>query len=444
MRKDWKITILTPEFYTYGSMVIGGVLGDAGYSVALHKGFQNIPKSDVIFISLQSTIHLLKYRDPILKLPGYKILGGPVTHVPELALELLPVDMVLQGEGEVTVLKIMEELESTFQGNSTPKMKSENDLELVEKNPKIVKGTSSSLIRPIPLIPDDIGSESIRGANVYIETHRGCPGNCGFCQVPCFFGRKVRSRPAADIINEVRTFMEKGTQRIAISGGTGSLYGSPKFNQVDEQAFGSLLKEISNLTSPPNLTIPDIRVDMINDDILDSIRKYTNKWVYFGIESGSEKVLKHMKKGINLDEVRSAVESARKYGLKIAGSFIVAYPGEEEEDFQDTLDFADELMLDDYFISIAEPLPGTDLKDKIKQIPSDENALFIPGEKYKKYGLSVAEERALEFMLESYVYRSLPQPMTANLFKALLDEVKAQGKHIRTVTSLLIGCNSYK
>lgn len=238
--------------------------------------------------------------------------------------------------------------------------------------------------------------------------------------------------------------MEKGTQRIAISGGTGSLYGSPKFNQVDEQAFGSLLKEISNLTSPPNLTIPDIRVDMINDDILDSIRKYTNKWVYFGIESGSEKVLKHMKKGINLDEVRSAVESARKYGLKIAGSFIVAYPGEEEEDFQDTLDFADELMLDDYFISIAEPLPGTDLKDKIKQIPSDENALFIPGEKYKKYGLSVAEERALEFMLESYVYRSLPQPMTANLFKALLDEVKAQGKHIRTVTSLLIGCNSYK
>jgi len=439
MRNDFKITILTPEYYTYGSMVIGGVLKDAGYSVTLQKGFQNIPKADVIFISLQSTIHLLKYRDQILNLPGYKILGGPVTQVPELALEQLPVDLILKGEGEVTVLKILKELELSPKKDSTPQLTLDPDLEMVNNNPKVVKGTKSSLKRPIPLIPENISSESIRGANVYIETHRGCPGNCGFCQVPCFFGRKVRSRPADDIINEVKEFMKKGALRIAISGGTGSLYGSPKFNQVDEQAFSNLLREISNLTGSSNLTVPDVRVDLINDEILESINLYTNKWVYFGIESGSENVLKKMKKGINLDEVRNAVESARRYGLKIAGSFIVAYPGEDDEDFQATLDFADELMLDDYFISIAEPLPGTDLGNKIVEIPFNENPLFIPGEKYKKYGLSLAEERALEFMLESYVYRSLPQPMTAELFKALLDEVKSQGKHIKAVTPMLMG-----
>lgn len=228
-----------------------------------------------------------------------------------------------------------------------------------------------------------------------------------------------------------------GAERIAVSGGTGSLYGSRKFRNVDEESFIHLLKGISNLTGPKNLTIPDIRVDMVSDDVLEAVKLYTNGWIYFGIESGSNIMLKHMKKGITVDRVREAVESARKHGVKVAGSFIVGYPGEEDEDFNATMDLADELMLDDYFVSIAEPIPGTLLEKEVLEAGENEDLLIQKDPEYEVKGLSVAEARAFNLMLESYVSRSIPIPMSGKLFNALLDEVKSQGEHIRTVTQMM-------
>ena len=84
-----------------------------------------------------------------------------------------------------------------------------------------------------------------------------------------------------------------------------------------------------------------------------------------------------------------------EHNIKTAGSFIVAYPGEEEEDFQATVDLADELMLDDYFISIAEPIPGTDLGNEILNLSLEDNILFQKSQKYAKHDLSIAEELRL-------------------------------------------------
>ena len=438
MSKSLKITVLTPEFYSYGALLIAGMLEKQGYPVKLQKGFGEVIDADIVFISLQSTIHLLKYQKEISSMDTFKIVGGPVTLTPQLILDCLLVDLVVVGEGENTIYNILK----VFENNSLPCVSDFKDITGVafkEGNQTVItgKGSADSLERPLPLVPSDISSENIRGANVYMETHRGCPGNCGFCGVPCLFGREVRSRPLEDILNEVKYLLSKGVRKIAISGGTGSLYGSSKFKNVDEEAFVELLREISNLTGPKNLTIPDIRVDLISDQILEAIHQYSNGWVFFGIESGSDRVLRHMKKGVTVDQVREAVAMARQHGVKTAGSFIVAYPGEEEKDFQDTMDLADELMLDDYFVSIAEPIPGTDLGDEVSQLSLEDNILFQDSLKYKRHGLSIAEERALDLMVESYIFRSFPVPMSQNLLKNLLNEVKSQGDHIKNVTHLI-------
>lgn len=436
MEKHFKITVLTPEFYNYGAMLIAGVLKDAGYDVNIKKGFEKEINSDIVFISLHSTIHLIKYREDIEKIKGFKVVGGPVSKVPELIFKYLPVDVVIVGEGEISTLDLLDNLGKDLDISKLENVNGiafKNDNEVV----KTKKAPLSSINHPLPLIPNDISSENIRGANVYIETHRGCPGNCGFCQVPCFFGREVRSRSIDEILIEVKEFLKKGASKIAISGGTGSLYGSKKFNKVDEDSFIELLKEISTLIGPKNLTIPDIRVDMINDEILEALKKYTNGWIFFGIESGSDRILKKMKKGVKLDDMRNAVDAAKSHGIKVAGSFIVGYPTETEEDFQATMDFADELMLDDYFISIAEPIPGTALAEEISKIPLNENLLFLESKEYKNFDLSIAEERCLNLMIDSYVFRSIPTAMTEELFKALLDETKSQGSHIKTVIDML-------
>ena len=444
------ITVLTPEFYSYGALLIAGILQKQGYTVKLQKGFKKDVNTDIIFLSLQSTIHLLKYQQELRNIDAFKIVGGPVTLSPELIFRCLPVDLVVVGEVENTIYNILRVFEkksilekieaSILQGSDFKHLEGV----AFKENDKIIttsSGSPASLDKHLSLVPADIASENIRGANVYLETHRGCPGNCGFCGVPCFFGRKVRSRPLEDILREVKHFLKKGAKKIAISGGTGSLYGSDKFKNVDEEAFVELLQGISNLTGPKNLTIPDIRVDLISDDILEAISKYSNGWVFFGIESGSDRILRHMKKGITVDQVREAVEMARKHNIKTAGSFIVAYPTEEEEDFQDTLDLADELMLDDYFISIAEPIPGTDLGDEVIDSSLEDNILFHESQKYKRHILSLAEERALDLMMESYVFRSFPVPMTQNLLNNLIEEVRSQGDHIKSVTKLIKNSN---
>lgn len=457
MKQKPTITVLTPEFYSYGALLIAGMLQKYGYKVKLQKGFGEAINSDIVFVSLQSTIHLVKYQEELRDIDAFKVVGGPVTLSPRLILDCLPVDLVVVGEGENTIYNILRQLENKPYPNlsnisdisdlSDYDLSDFRDLDGVafkDGDNIVINGKSPvpSIKRPLALVPKDISSENIRGANVYLETHRGCPGNCGFCGVPCLFGREVRSRPLEDITTEVKHFLKNGAQKIAISGGTGSLYGSSKFKNVDDEAFVELLHEISKLTGPKNLTIPDVRVDLISEDILEAISKYTNGWVFFGIESGSERVLRHMKKGINVEQVREAVDMARRHGVKTAGSFIVAYPGEEEEDFQETIELADELMLDDYFISIAEPIPGTDLGHEVLDLPLEDNILFQKSQKYTKHDLSIAEERALDLMIESYVFRSYPVPMTQNLLSNLMDEVKSQGEHIKTVTQLIK--NKYK
>lgn len=438
MKKKLNITVLTPEFYNYGAMIIAGIIQENGYSVNLQKGFREKIDADIVFISLQSTIHLLKYQEEIRSIDAFKVVGGPVTIAPDMIFNCIPIDLVVMGEGENTIYEIIK----VFENTQNPQGYDFKDLEGVafEVEGKIFinkKSIPNSIERPLPVVPKDISSENIRGANVYLETHRGCPGNCGFCGVPCLFGRKVRSRPLEDILVEVKHLLNKGARKIAISGGTGSLYGSKKFNKVNEEAFVELLREISQLTGPENLIIPDIRADLISEDILDAISQYTKGWIFFGIESGSDRILKRMKKGIDMEQVREAVKMSEKHDIKIAGSFIVGYPGEEEEDFQDTMDLADELMLDDYFVSIAEPIPGTDLGAEVSQLSLEDNILFQDSLKYKRHGLSIAEERALDLMVESYVFRSFPVPMSQNLLKDLLNEVKSQGDHIKRATHLI-------
>ena len=438
MEKKLEITVLTPEFYNYGAMLISGILKDAGYNVKLQKGFNKNLNVDIVFLSIHSTIHLLKYQKEIEKIKGFKIVGGPVSQYPELIFKFLPVDIVVICEGESTVINLIQNFEKYKENKNCL-----NDIKGIafEENGKIKLTETETQVnvdgRPIPLIPDDIALENIRGANVYIETHRGCPGSCIFCQVPYLFGRDIRSRPLEDILLEVKEFLKKGAKRIAISGGTGTLYGSKKFRGVNENEFIELIKQISNLTGPENLTIPDIRVDMISDNILEAVKSYTNGWIFFGIESGSEKILRTIKKGIEIHQIKESVRLARKHGLKIAGSFIVGYPNETEEDFQATLDLADELMLDDYFVSIAEPIPGTPLAEEVKNIPLEKNPVFMEGNESKNQKLSIAEERALRLMLDSYIFRSVPVPMSEELLKTIINEVKSQGKHIKTVTKMI-------
>lgn len=143
---------------------------------------------------------------------------------------------------------------------------------------------------------------------------------------------------------------------------------------------------------PKNVSCPDIRADCLTDEVLEAVHTYTIGWIFFGIESGSEKILEKMQKGIPLDKVMEAALACRQHGDRPAGSFITGYPGEEPDDFTDTKDLMEELMLDDVFVSIAEPIPSTPLSKEIYSQDPDTDLVVVPhtGE-YAGLHLSEAE-----------------------------------------------------
>ncbi|MGB4578882.1 MAG: radical SAM protein, partial [Methanoculleus sp.] len=187
------------------------------------------------------------------------------------------------------------------------------------------------------------------------------------------------------------------------------------------------------------ISSPDIRVDCITDEILDAIRQYTIGWIFFGIEWGSSRVLRLMGKGATVAEVREAVDRCREHNLKVAGSFIVGYPGETERDYEATKDLIVDLNLDDVFVSSAEPIPGTPLADLVVRTPREKNPAFIPhtGE-YRPLGLTESEARCFDLMMHADMYRPQMRLVTDEVYSAYLAEAKKQGQDIRAATDLIL------
>jgi radical SAM superfamily enzyme YgiQ (UPF0313 family) len=198
---------------------------------------------------------------------------------------------------------------------------------------------------------------------------------------------------------------------------------------MDPEAFIDLLRGMAEVMGPRNVSSPDIRVDCITDEILDAIRRYTVGWVFFGIESGSDRVLRLMGKGAAVRQVEKAVERCREHKLQVAGSFIVGYPGETERDYEATKDLVAGLCLDDVFVSSAEPI----------RTPRDKNPAFVPhtGE-YRALDLTESEARCFDLMMHADMFRPQLRLVTDEVYAAYLTEAKKQGRDIRAATELIL------
>ena len=407
-----KICIVTPHVYGYGALLIGGLLEKYGANVVLKKTLDyNMPSVDMFGFSFHSVTDLLRSKrfvEAARKETGaFIVVGGSATFLPELVFKILPdVDIVVIGEGEEAVVDLVRYLEGEVQLHEVGGIAFRQGEEVVrtgKREPADLHG------RPLPLMPRDLryqnirGGRVIQGANIYMETHRGCGASCTFCLVWRMFGRAIRSRPLNEIMSEAKAFKKVKAKRIALIGGTTSLYGqSEKSNSVP--MFAKLLKSLSGIVGKPNLNAGDLRVDTIDSEVLDTIKKYTTGWISLGLESGSDRMLRKMNKKIDVSTIRQGVKLAKKHDVKTIGSFIAAYPEEEEEDFQATLELMQELQLDDYAVNIAEPIPGTPLFTTMISADASHNLFFQRSDKNIAGAskMTVAEYRATVLQKEAY------------------------------------------
>ena len=197
----------------------------------------------------------------------------------------------------------------------------------------------------------------------FVPIQNGCDKFCSFCAVPYTRGREV-SRPSSDILQEVRSLVEKGCRSITLLGQNVNSYGLDKKGK--ELSFPQLMRAVGEIGRENKadfwtfFTSPHPRD--ITTELLEVIAEYPvlAKWIHLPLQSGDDEVLRNMNRNHSMDRYRSVVHDIRRI-LPSAALFtdiIVGFNGETPEQFEHTADAMREFQYDMAYIAKYSPRPG--------------------------------------------------------------------------------------
>jgi anaerobic magnesium-protoporphyrin IX monomethyl ester cyclase len=181
---------------------------------------------------------------------------------------------------------------------------------------------------------------------------RGCPYPCTFCTAHTYYGKKLRKRSPARMIEEIRYDTDRfGIQQFFIWADTFT---------ADKAYVAEFCTRIIENRISIGWTC-NSRVDTVDRELLELMKKAGCWMISYGIESADQKVLDEAGKKITADQARKAVDAARQAGIKVSGHFVLGLPGDTEDSIRKTVDFSLSLNLDTAQYYCAVPFPGSAL-----------------------------------------------------------------------------------
>ena len=196
-----------------------------------------------------------------------------------------------------------------------------------------------------------------------LEISRGCPWGCAYCQTPCLFGRRMRHRSIPVIMRYARCYSDlRFTSPNALAYGSDGVH--PRIDKVER-----LLEALSDLGKPIYFgTFPsEVRPDFVTEEAVELLARHcTNRTISIGGQSGSDRILKMVGRGHDVEAVRGACDLSLAAGLVPNVDLIVGLPGETAEDQALTLDLAREVVGGGGRVRAHHftPLPGTPLEGR--------------------------------------------------------------------------------
>jgi tRNA-2-methylthio-N6-dimethylallyladenosine synthase len=203
----------------------------------------------------------------------------------------------------------------------------------------------------------------------FVPIQYGCDKFCTFCIVPTTRGRE-RSRPTDHILEEVRGLVAQGTREITLLGQTVNSYGK---NLAEGRVpFSELLWRLSDIPKLERIRYTSPYPRDFTSDLLVAIRDCpaVMEHVHLPLQSGDNLMLKAMRRLYTRESFLEITENLRKTipGVGITTDIIVGFPGESEEQFENTLSLVEQLRFDGAFMFIYSPRPGTPAAD-MEQLP---------------------------------------------------------------------------
>ena len=234
----------------------------------------------------------------------------------------------------------------------------------------------------------EFGNLYKRDSNIsaWVNIMYGCDKFCTYCIVPYTRG-KQRSRKSEDILNEVKELKEQGYKEITLLGQNVNAYGKDLEGEIE---FSKLLEKVSDIGIERIRFVTSHPWDF-TDEMIDVIAERDNimPYIHLPLQSGSSRILKLMGRRYTKEEYLTLYKKIREKvkGASITTDIIVAFPGETEEDFKDTLDVVDTCKYDGAFTFIFSPRVGTPaaLMKEDLTIEEKENRLHTLNEKINEY-----------------------------------------------------------
>ena len=210
-----------------------------------------------------------------------------------------------------------------------------------------------------------------RGVSVFLTVQEGCDKFCTFCVVPYTRGVET-SRPVEKILVEARRLAESGVRELTLLGQNVNAYHGEGPDGAT-WGLGKLLYEIAEIPGIARLRYTTSHPLDMDDELIDAHRNLDTlmPYLHLPVQSGSNKILKSMNRKHTRDEyfrVIDRIKSARP-DIALSGDFIVGFPDETEQDFNDTIDLVENIQYCSAFSFKYSPRPGTPGAEMKKQVP---------------------------------------------------------------------------
>ena len=281
------------------------------------------------------------------------VLGGiHATVLPRETLEEFPwFDFLVFGEGEITLHELVEALNRSAPLDGIAGL-------AYRRNDTIHVGAPRAWNTELDDLPFPAWDLFPRTEHYSLSTARGCPFRCIFCTRP--YGNQVRARSAGSVVREFQELVTKyGAKRITFRDET--------FGANRRRALEIADALIAERASERAEFYVHSRVDTVDEELLEKLKRAGCTIIGFGVESGNEAILQRSGKGITLDRARQSVAMAQRLGFRTASYFILGFPGETRRTAWDTIHFARQLNTDFVSIGIMMPFPKTEIAEMVRR-----------------------------------------------------------------------------
>jgi radical SAM superfamily enzyme YgiQ (UPF0313 family) len=341
-----------------GLPLIGAMLKQRGIDVTIYcQDFQEIDytdvmRADLVGISTTTSTAPEGYRiAQRVKEAGIPVVmgGSHVTFLPEESLQYA--DFCVRGEGEYTMLELIDAIESGSGYGSIAGLSYRIGDEIRHNPPRELVQDLDAL--PFPDLSLIKGHEKI--SLTPIATSRGCPFNCNFCSVIKMFGRGYRQRSVDSVIEELR-YLRPDTV----------FFYDDNFAGNRDRAKQLLERMLSEGLTP--YWTAQVRVDIARDRELLALMKRSNCYIlYIGLESVNPATLREFNKRQSVEEIVEAVRIIHEHGIMIHGMFVFGAENDDVSTLRAAADFALRTGIDTVQFMILTPLPGTAYYDQMER-----------------------------------------------------------------------------